>query len=55
MAKPFSELTKDFTPERRARVQSIKKQLLDQGAIAPLDPEAPDGPVVAVDYVVNEE
>ena len=55
MAKPFSELTKDFSPERRARVERIKKQLLDQGAIALWNPEDPDGYVVAVDYVVNEE
>ena len=27
---PFSELTKDFTPERRRRIDAMKQDLLDE-------------------------
>ncbi len=27
---PFSELTKDFTPERRRRIDDMKRELLDE-------------------------
>ena len=48
---PFSELTKDFTPERRRRIESMKAELLADTPVNKLGQvQAPDGKREMTEY-----
>ncbi len=41
--RPFSELTKDFTPERRARIEAIKARMREEDPLAAATPPQEHG------------
>jgi hypothetical protein len=43
-ARPFSELTKDFSPERRQRIEQRKEQLRQQLTLAEPHKAVPNSP-----------
>ena len=43
-ARSFSVLTKDFSPERRQRIEQRKEQLRQQLTLAALHKAVPNGP-----------